>query len=282
MQSIVADSFDTTSLLGSQLGLSVLLPVAVEEHPELTLNNHLNIAVNANTLNGEVPKLRYFGVGIGGSYNADDSILVSAYNPARTDMNLYRLIPIRCRPVDEDLSDSERSKYRLRQRKTLADGNEYFLYYLKVLNYDEGVKFKSINTSTGAEETYELSREYLEPRPVKPNTNTTIETSNTSIVAYCEASVDVSADEVLEYINIAYNGDTRYARISEIGFFTGVDREVTGSVVQNNQNVGINYIEACYVQLYNHATWLGTSLTSEGMSIKSTFQITSTGSISEA
>ena len=106
MQSIVADSFDTTSLLGSQLGLSVLLPVAVEEHPELTLNNHLNIAVNANTLNGEVPKLRYFGVGIGGSYNADDSILVSAYNPARTDMNLYRLIPIRCRPVDEDLSDS--------------------------------------------------------------------------------------------------------------------------------------------------------------------------------
>ena len=130
MQSIVADSFDTTSLLGSQLGLSVLLPVAVEEHPELTLNNHLNIAVNANTLNGEVPKLRYFGVGIGGSYNADDSILVSAYNPARTDMNLYRLIPIRCRPVDEDLSDSERSKYRLRQRKTLADGNEYFLYYL--------------------------------------------------------------------------------------------------------------------------------------------------------
>ena len=145
MQSIVADSFDTTSLLGSQLGLSVLLPVAVEEHPELTLNNHLNIAVNANTLNGEVPKLRYFGVGIGGSYNADDSILVSAYNPARTDMNLYRLIPIRCRPVDEDLSDSERSKYRLRQRKTLADGNEYFLYYLKVLNYDEGVKFKSMN-----------------------------------------------------------------------------------------------------------------------------------------
>lgn len=282
MQSIIADSFDTTSLLGSQLGLSVLLPVTTTEQPELTLNNYYNIATQYNTLNGEVPKLRYFGVGIKGCYNADDGILSSAYNPERTDMNLYQLIPIRCRPVDEDLSDSERSKYRLRLRKTLTDGNEYFLYYLKVLNFDEGVRFKSVNTSTGAEDTYELSTEYLDPKPKKPNTNVTIETSATSIVAYCEANVEISGKEVLEYINVAYNGDTRYAKISEIGFFTGIDREVPGSVVSNNQSVAISYTEACYTQLYNHATWLGTALSSEDMTIQSTFQITSNGSIAEA
>ena len=282
MQSIIADSFDTTSLLGSQLGLSVLLPVTTTEQPELTLNNYYNIATQYNTLNGEVPKLRYFGVGIKGCYNADDGILSSAYNPERTDMSLYQLIPIRCRPVDEDLSDSERSKYRLRLRKTLTDGNEYFLYYLKVLNFDEGVRFKSVNTSTGAEDTYELSTEYLDPKPKKPNTNVTIETSATSIVAYCEANVEISGKEVLEYINVAYNGDTRYAKISEIGFFTGIDREVPGSVVSNNQSVAINYTEACYTQLYNHATWLGTALSSEDMTIQSTFQITSNGSIAEA
>jgi len=282
MQSIIADSFDTTSLLGSQLGLSVLLPVTTTEQPELTLNNYYNIATQYNTLNGEVPKLRYFGVGIKGCYNADDGILSSAYNPERTDMNLYQLIPIRCRPVDEDLSDSERSKYRLRLRKTLTDGNEYFLYYLKVLNFDEGVRFKSVNTSTGAEDTYELSTEYLDPKPKKPNTNVTIETSATSIVAYCEANVEISGKEVLEYINVAYNGDTRYAKISEIGFFTGIDRVVPGSVVSNNQSVAINYTEACYTQLYNHATWLGTALSSEDMTIQSTFQITSNGSIAEA
>lgn len=282
MQSIIADSFDTTSLLGSQLGLSVLLPVTTTEQPELTLNNYYNIATQYNTLNGEVPKLRYFGVGIKGCYNADDGILSSAYNPERTDMNLYQLIPIRCRPVDEDLSDSERSKYRLRLRKTLTDGNEYFLYYLKVLNFDKGVRFKSVNTSTGAEDTYELSTEYLDPKPKKPNTNVTIETSATSIVAYCEANVEISGKEVLEYINVAYNGDTRYAKISEIGFFTGIDREVPGSVVSNNQSVAINYTEACYTQLYNHATWLGTALSSEDMTIQSTFQITSNGSIAEA
>lgn len=282
MQSIVADSFDTTTLIGSKLGLSLLLPVATTEEPELTLNSYLGIATDVNTLDGAIPKIKYFGIGIGGSYNADDTILVSAYNPERTDMNLYRLIPIRCRPVDEDLSESERKKYRLRIKKILNDNKEYYLYYLKVLDFDDEVKFKKINVTTGSEENYNLSREYMDPTPSKPDTSTTVEVENTSIVAYCEATVQVDATEVLEYINVQYEGDTRYARISEIGFFTGVDKIVTGSVQQGNQAVAVQYTEAVYVQLYNHATWLGTSLSSEGMSIDSTFQITSTGSISEA
>ena len=282
MQSVVADSFDTTTLIGSKLGLSTLLPGEIIEEPELTLNSYLGIATNENTLNGETPKLQYFGIGIGGSYNADDGILVSAYNPSRTDMNLYHMIPIRCRPVDEDLTDAERAKYRLRTKKILNDGNEYYLYYLKVLDFDAEVKLKKINMSTGAESNYNLSKEFLDPIPKKPDTSVTIETNDTSIVAYRDATVEVSAEEVLEYINIQYNGDTRYARISEIGFFTGVERNILIDVQQGNQLVQKNYKEAVYVQLYNHATWLGTSLSSEGMSIESTFQITSTGSISEA
>lgn len=282
MQSVTTDSFDTTTLIGSALGLSTLLPVSITEQPDLTLNSYLNIATEHNSLSGEIPKLRYFGVGIGGSYNADDSILVSAYNPNRTDMNLYRLIPIRCRPVDEDLSESERAKYRLRQRKTLNDGHDYYLYYLKVLDFSDTVKYKKITVSTGAEAEYALSREFLNPTPVKPDTSSTVETADTSIVAYCEANVDISADEVLEYINVAYDGDTRYARISEIGFFTGVDKVVSDTVQQNDKLVPINYTESCYTQLYNHATWVGTPLTSNGMSISSTFQITSTGSISNS
>ena len=282
MQSIAADSFDTTTLVGSSLGLSTLLPVSVTERPELTLNSYFGIASEYNTLDGNIPKLRYFGVGIGGSYNADDAILVSAYNPDRTDMNLYRLIPIRCRPVDEDLTDLERKKYRLRLRKTMNDGNDYYLYYLKVLDFDDEVKFKKIDITTGAESAYELSKEFLDPTPQKPGAGTTIETANTSIVAYCDAKVTIDAKEVLEYINVAFNGDTRYARISEIGFFTGVDKVIPGTTMNGPSVINIQYTESCYTQLYNHATWLGTSLSSEGLSIESTFQITSTGSISES
>lgn len=273
MQNTVSDSFDVTTLLGSQLGLSLLLPVDLNKESQFTLNHLLNVFPDELGDDAQ-PKLRYFGVGIKGCYNADDNILQAAYNPSRTDMNLYSLIPIRCRPVDEDLSATERANYRMRVKKTLGDGNEYYLYYLKVLNYtDKTVRFKRVSPLTGSEEGYELSSAYLNPSPVKPSTDTTIETNSSSIVAYCEASVDVSASEILEYINIAFDGDTRYAKISEIGFFTGIDAQVTKD--------GTTYMESLYTQLYNHVTWLGANLTREGMTFESTFQINSNGSIAE-
>lgn len=272
--SVVSDSFDTTTLQGSQLGLSLLLPVNFPVNRECTLNNLFNIfpSEEINTY----PKLRYFGVGIRGAYNADDGILSSAYNPAKTNMNLYSLIPIRCRPIDEDLSEAERANYRLRQRKLLKDGNEYFLYYLKTLTFGSEIKFKRINPLSGKEETYELNPEYLTPEPVKPDTSGTIESTVASIVAYCEATVDLEASEILEYIRVQYEGDTRWAKISELGFFTGIDTTVAG---MTGQNVPINYTESIYTQLYNHSTWTGSPLTHEGMKIHSTFEICSDGAI---
>jgi len=274
MDIINAESYDVTTLLGSQLGLSSLLPVSFPVSRQFTMNQWLNVfpLEEFNTL----PKLRYFGVGIRGAYNADDEIRRNAYNPSRLNMNLYTPIPIRCRPIDEDLTDAERANYRLRVRRTMNDGNEYFLYYLKVLEFDNAINFKRINPTTGNEELYELSPEYLEPTPVKVATNTTIDTSENTVVAYCNARVYVEASEILEYIRVAYEGDVRYANISEIGFFTGIDKEVSGVT---GQNVGISYLESIYTMLYNHATWMGSSLSHDGQYIDATFEITSLGSI---
>ena len=58
--STIAVSFTTTTLLGSHLGLSNLLPVAYNPQREFTLNNHLNIAPN-ESIGNNLPKLRYFG-----------------------------------------------------------------------------------------------------------------------------------------------------------------------------------------------------------------------------
>lgn len=275
MQSVVADSFDVTTLLGSDIGLSGLLPVEFKKRKEFTLNTHLNI-FPAEPFDVR-PKLRYFGVGIQGCYNADDGILSSAFNPQRTDMNLYTLIPIRCRPVDEDLSDAERKLYRLRKRQTIK-GQEYFLYYLKLIEYNGGIKYKRINPIDGSEEPYELDPSYLSPTPVKPAADKTIISSQAKIVAYCEARVYVEAADVLEWIRVQFDGDTRYAKISEIGFFTGIDKELTG---KTGQNVSFNYTEGIYTMLYNHCTWTGTPLTREGMSIDSIYEITSQGGITE-
>lgn len=272
MKSLVATSYDTTTLLGSQLGLSTLLPLNFDLDYEFTLNNHLQI--QPNVAPDSMPRLRYFGVGINGSYNANDQNLISVYNPQRTDMNLYTLIPIRCRPVDEDLSEAERANYRLRTRAMLQDGNEYFLYYLKVLEFTQSVQFKRIDTATGREEPYELNAANLNPTPVKPATDVVLSSDTAEIVAYCPVTLTVSANEVLEYINVQYSGDTRYARVSEIGFFTGDDKKVQGS---SGQGVQITYTEALGVTLYNHMTWQGASLTNAGMSMVAPFEITSSG-----
>lgn len=274
MQNTAAASFDTTSLLGSTLGLRALLPLTETRTSEFTLNSLLNVFPDELGDNA-TPKLKYFGVGINGCYNVDDTNLQAAYNPSRTDMNLYKLIPIRCRPVDEDLSAAERANYRLRVRRTLSDGNEYYLYYLKVINYsDTDIKYKRINPASGAEESYELNPDYLRPTPVKPTTDTTVETTAESVVAYCDVSLDLVSDEILEYINVEYGGDTRYARVSEIGFFSGIDAEVS--------KYGTTYTESLYTMLYNHLTWLGVNLTSEGITYRSKFQICSNGSIDVA
>ena len=273
MQSVIADSYNVTTLLGSHLGLSALLPIQFNTMRENTLNAHLNIFPNEAF--GEMPKLRYFGVGIRGCYNADDGILASAYNPSRVNMNLYSLIPIRCVPIDEDLSDAERAQYRLRQRKVVG-GEECFLYYLKLLDYDTAIRYKRIDSATGTEVPYELNKEYLNPTPVKPAANTTVESADSSIVAYCNATVNLKASEVLEYINRNYNGDTRWARISEIGFFSGVDKMVAGTT---GQGATISYTEALYTMLYEQLTWTGTPLTHIGANINSQFEITSAGAI---
>lgn len=270
MESVISDSFSVTTLIGSKLLLSKLLPIAYDQDKEYTLNSHLNIFPSED-LETE-PKLQYFGVGIGGTYNADDGFLSSAYQPDRKNLNLYNLIPIRCRPVDEDLTAAERANYRLRTRETI-NGADYYLYYLKVLSIDDAVKFKRY-TLSGTEEAYELSRENLSPTAVKPTTSNVVSTDTSTIVSYCNALMETTANEILEYINVKYKGDTRYAKISELGLFAGSDKRVTGT---DSSGVAITYTEAIGTVLFNHTTWLGTVLSHAGMTMGSDFVITNSG-----
>ena len=96
--------------------------------PETTLNHKYGVQNRVNP--DMVPSLGYFGIGIGGCYNANDGFLVTAHDPKAIEMDLYQPIPFRCVPVDEDLSDAERKFYRMRVRKDI-NGQAYFCYYLR-------------------------------------------------------------------------------------------------------------------------------------------------------
>lgn len=273
MESVVTNQFNVTTLLGSQINLSAVLPVSFPLNRQFTLNNYYNIFPTAEI--SESPKLRYFGIGTGGSYNADDKDLVSAYNPSRTNMNLYKPIPIRCVPVDEDLTDAERAHYRLRQRK-IINGEAYYLYYLKLVEWDDNIYYTRVNLQDNTEEAYELDASNLTPTPNVANANTTISSATSTLLAYYRFTLNLTAAEVLEYINVAYGGDTRYARISEIGYCTGVDFQAAGTTGAEG-TTSISYTEAAYTQLYAHETSLGYPLDVTGASINKTVRVTSSG-----
>ena len=258
MDNVNAVAYATKSLLSGKIELCQMLPIAFEEDLTSTLN--YKHGVFANTRPETIPKVKYFGIGIGGRYLVDDAALTSAYKPAIDDMDLYMPIPFRLVPIDEDLSSAERANYRMRVRKTI-NGVEYYAYYLKLIEYSEGLKFTRINPATQEEEPYELDPTNLTPIGKKPSTSGTTNATIQEIKASVKAQITFTGAEVVEAINILFKGDLRYAVISEIGLYMGEDKVVSG-VTPAGTN--ISYNESIYTQLVIKNTFNGTDMSQNG------------------
>ena len=92
--STIAVSFTTTTLLGSHLGLSNLLPVAYNPQREFTLNNHLkNLSfVEANDFNPELSTVKnleeiYREKGLEDFKKADFAHLISKNAKSKEDLS---------------------------------------------------------------------------------------------------------------------------------------------------------------------------------------------------
>ncbi len=270
-----ATEFSTKTLLGSKIELVSVLPVAMSVDLRSTLNSLHNVLASDEPT--AMPRLRYFGVGIGGAYNADDNIRRRAGKPERTDMGLYEHIPFRCVPVDEDISTAERKNYRIRVRRTIH-GAEYFCYYLKLISFTGGPEFVRINPADGSESPYELDPENLTPKITKTTTSGPINSVVQEISTNVKCNIFVTGSEILEYIGVMYGGDTSYAMLSEIGFFTGDEKQTTGT---DGQGVSITYTESIYTQLFNKCTWIGTSMTTPSSTLSKTFVLSPSNTLTE-
>ena len=206
-----------------------------------------------------VPKLMYFGLGINGFYNVDDGNLSAPYRALADELDLYQPIPLRCVPVDEDLSSAERASYRIRVREKI-NGEDYFCYYLKKLILsDTTVQLTRTNPVSKEEEPFELTAEKLNPIPKIPSTSGEVEGTISEVNASLGLQLNWIGKEVLEAINVKFNGDLRRAKISEIGIYSGEDRIVTGS---NANYEDISYTEAIYTQLAYKICNVGSVITS--------------------
>jgi hypothetical protein len=206
--------------------------------------------------NGKVPAIAYFGIGLRGCYNitSTDEVgpLSQPFAPKATEMDLYTPIPIRCVPLENDLTGDDVKPYRMRTIQE-KDGNLYACYWLKKIEFEESINIKTINAQ-GESSDFDFNNigANMTPTPSMPSTPEIV-TGSTKVIVSANVKCIIKGSEVLEAINVLYDGDLRRARISEWGIYTGADKE--GCVKPPYQDENGNtvssdiYTEAIYVQL---------------------------------
>lgn len=246
------------TLLGNTVELERVLPITARNDITTTLNTKHGVL--ANIVPNADPKLRYFTIGNGGKYNVDGTNLSEPYDVKPTNMDLYNYLPIRCVPITQGLSETEREPYRMRYEYTAPDGQVYEAWRAKVITFnDNQVQYSQIDATTGESEPYTIDTGDLNPTP--PTTSNSGQSTDTD----SEISVQVSTTftltgaEITEVVGVIYNGDLRYAMISEIGVCSGVDQT---NITEDSAGNPLTYTEAVMLQTNIHYTFDGVSMAS--------------------
>ena len=213
--------------------------------------------------------LNYFGIGIGGRRIVSSQNLTQPQEILSTNMDLYSPIPIRVVPFDQDLSPSEQSNYRLRQVQTI-NGQKYVCYWLMVITKDNmQVQYFKLD-SQGNQQPYTPDYSNLNPVPPSPTTDGTVDSVGAEINVVAQVTMNVTGVEVSEAISVMYNGDARYATISEVGLYTGTDQTMSYT---NSQGQTQSYTEGLCVQLHTQMTFNGWDLSSPNSTFTENFYL---------
>lgn len=273
-ETVLRSSGVYTTILGALNQFQAFTNLAYNAMNKTTLNYKYasapgTISVLNITTPPTTPALAYFGIGTRGFINQGDYSSVPYPGDARM-MDLYAPLPIRCVREDEEdtiLPVTERSKYRLRVVKEV-NGTRYALYYLKLISFDPTVSIVGKDT-TGKETPYTIDESNLSPIPPTINElGGMIDTNLNRIIVRATGICEVTHDEVMEAVNVLHNGDTNYAKISEIGYYTGCDVKVTEDWEYTENASSAVFDEAVYVQLAKGHCFRGSELSTAGSYIR--------------
>jgi hypothetical protein len=249
--------YESKTIPGIQRELALLLNITPTYDLTTTINSKYGIfqSVSPTTI---APSIQYFGIGINGFTNVDDGNLANPNLTSITDLDQFSPIPFRCVPVEQDLDPTTMANYRMRQRRTI-NGNDYFLYWLKVITFNSTtVQLTQTDPTTGVQTPYVINNANLNPTvPIIPINGITPGDS-IEVNVTVPATLNYTGLEVAEYITVVYN-DLRYAKISELGIYSGVDKSSVGATGSGGS---LTYTESIFTQLTNHRTWLGDDMSS--------------------
>lgn len=225
----------TNIMIAKAVNRSLNIPAntTLNEHHEIEVKNSLGIK------NGVDFTLGYFGVGIKGYQivgNHPQANIPVAYTNQHQpfDQNLFYGIPLLARPLDDDLNEQERDKYRMRT-VSILNGVPHALYWLRKMGMDEfNPKTKQAyrNPETGNEvpTDYVYRPESLNPTPTTLNQDGTVPLSNTYLMSVGLLDLSLKGSDLEELRNVCrlmFN-DPALAAVSEYQVVWGIESTTEG------------------------------------------------------
>lgn len=224
------------TIYSSLLSTAKLLNRPLTILPNSTLNQKFNLHANELPAINEYPVLGYIGIGNkGASYEvtSDSYVLTNPVPHLPRDASLYNFIPFVVRPINDDLSATERMRYRLRVPVTVGT-TTYVAYYLRTLNISDlipSVELRNVNGETITTSAFTPTLSDLSPTPPVISNNNLNTPSGDYLASTARVTFTLNQSDVnniMDACALLY-GDPRYAVINEIALCTGVDKVLQGT-----------------------------------------------------
>lgn len=220
--------------------------------PNCTLNQKLNISKDVYPTSDEIPTVQYLAIGNGGhdfTIGGNGRVKWRAKHHKARHAALYNQLPFVLRLPEDDLSPSERARYRLR-RTEIHNGVTYIAYYLRVLDFsttEPVLELRHVEDGITTTTPYVPTIEDLNPVPPTLVAGEAVETTGDYLASTAKIPFTLSPEEVEEFVNAVsiIEGEDGYAIISEVATVSGIDRSVTTTIAGAQQS----YLEAIYAQV---------------------------------
>jgi hypothetical protein len=181
------------------------------------------------------PKLAYAGIGNKGHAAVAGPGGTPYFKPlphTPEHLALYNQLPFVLRPINNDISATERAKYRLRRVET-HNQNQYVAYYLRLLDSTNTVvrmELKTVNEGVVTITPYTPNIDNLNPVPPALLPNQVLTVTGDYIQTFASVKLTLTEADIEEFINVAnvIYGNENLAMITEIALCTGVDKSLNG------------------------------------------------------
>jgi len=221
-----------------------------------TLNEYLQLwgDESLGQKNSRDFELKYVTYGLRGSNcyglqpNGLSAMRVNGHQPI--DQRLFVLCPLIARPLDNDLDEQTREKYRGRTVGTY-NNQAYAVYWVKVASFEDYNPHEllvEVDEDSGNSQVIEnpyvhKKDDLMNPEPPNYTSNGTVPVAKRYVMGSAIIDCSLDATELAEIVNACkiVFGDPSVASINEVSVMWGIDTKVGGDITGGAQ---IRYNEA--------------------------------------